>query len=99
MLQKQKGAVYQAHNACVWVQALDVCIALLEPKPVAGESYAPPPGVVDADTPLSLSELDAAVKAAAVQACRPWGRSRPEHPHGVLHHLTDSWSTACSRLL
>lgn len=74
MLQKQKGAVYQASNACAWgLQALDVCIALLEPKPVAGESYAPPPGAVDADTPLSLSELDAAVKAAAVQACCPWG--------------------------
>ncbi|KAK9834883.1 hypothetical protein WJX81_006337 [Elliptochloris bilobata] len=55
------------------LQALDVCIALLEPKPMAGEAYAPPPGVVGADTPLSLSELDAAVKAAAVQ--------------GVLGHL------------
>ncbi len=58
-----------------------MCIALLEPKAVAGEAYAPPPGAVGADTPLSQSELDAAVKAAAVQArgdalrCR-WAVSR-----------------------
>ena len=49
------------------IQALDVCIALLELKPMAGEAYAPPPGAVGADTPLSQRELDAAVKAAAVQ--------------------------------
>ena len=44
-----------------------MCIALLELKPVANEAYAPPPGAVGADTPLSQKELDAAVKAAAVQ--------------------------------
>lgn len=62
-------------------QALDVCIALLELKPVANEAYAPPPGAVGADTPLSQGELDVAVKAAAVQVAP---RSHPCEAHTVI---------------
>ena len=53
-----------------------MCIALLELKPAANEAYAPPPGAVGADTPLSQGELDAAVKAAAVQVAPYLGFSR-----------------------
>ena len=67
-----------------WGQALDVCIALLELRPVANEAYAPPPGAVGADTPLSQGELDAAVKAAAVQV------SPCSYSHGAHMHISSA---------